>query len=239
MPKFVVWIGVAFLVAGLAMLGGGAWAERDARRFEASALSATGTVVDLVRQRSDSDGRTTYTYAPVVEWSDPAGTRQEFVGSVASSPPSYERGERVAVLYPPGKPGRARIADFTNRYFMPLIFGGLGAVFALVGGGIVLFHLRNRRRIAHLKGAGLPIQAKFLESYRDTSISVNGRHPWRVAAQATHPATGKLCRFESGPVWVDPGPTLAGRTVRVLVDPHDPDSHFVDLSDCVDPDDMA
>lgn len=234
MPKFVLWIGAVFLVVGVGMLAGAAFAERSARQFETEAIAASGTVIDLSRRSSD-DG---YTYAPVVEWFDGAGTRHEFVGSVASSPPSYEVGESVAVRYRAGQPGRARIADFANRYLLPLIFGGLGAVFAVVGGGIVVFFVRNRRRIAGLKTAGVPIQAKFLESWRDTSIAVNGRHPWRVAAQATHPATGKLCRFESGPVWVDPAAALAGRTVRVLIDPHDPDSHHVDLSDCIDPDDL-
>lgn len=235
MPKFVFWIGAVFLAAGLAMLGGAAWVENSARSFETSAITAGGTVVDLSRRSSDDGG---YVYAPVVEWFDDAGTRHEFVGGVASSPPSHAQGERVTVLYPPGLPGRARVDDFANRYLATLVLGGLGAVFALVGGGIAFFHVRGRRRIAQLKGAGVPIQAEFLETWRDSSVTVNGRHPYRVAAQATHPSTGKLCRFESGPIWVDPTDALKGRTVRVLIDPHDPESHFVDLSHCVDEDDM-
>jgi len=236
MPKFVFWIGGGFLFAGLALLAGAGWAENSARRFEAGAERGSGTVIDLARRTSDDGG---YTYAPVVEWRDASGTRQEFVGGVASSPPSYDRGEAVAVLYPPGQPGRARIADFTNRYFLPLLLGGMGAVFSLVGGGIAFYYVRRQREIAHLQNLGLPIAARFVETYRDTSVSINGRHPWRAVAQAVHPATGKLCRFESGPLWVDPAEALAGRTVRVLVDPHDPDSHFVDLSGVVDPDDMG
>lgn len=234
MPRFVFWIGSIFLLVGLGLLTGAFFVERSARRFDASAVSAAGTVIDLARQSSD-DG---YTYAPVVEWYDEAGTRQEFVGSVASSPPAYDRGEAVAVLYPPGKPGKAKVADFTNRWFETLVLGGMGAVFSLVGGGIAFFYLRRRRQVAHLEQAGLPIQAKFLETFRDTRIEVNGRNPYRVAAQATHPATGKICRFESDPIWVDPTEALAGKTVPVLVDPHDEEAHFVDLSSCVDPGDM-
>lgn len=234
MPRFVFWIGVVFLAAGLAMLGGTMWMENSARSFDASALRASGTVIELSRRSSDDGG---YVYAPVVEWFDEAGTRQEFAGGVASSPPAYERGETVRVIYQPGMPGRARVDDFTNRYFGSLVLGVLGAVFSLVGGAITFFYVRNRRRIAHLQGAGVPIQAKFVETFRDTSISVNGRHPYRVAAQAAHPATGKISRFESNPVWVDPTEALSGRTVRVLIDPHDPDSHFVDLSNWVDEDD--
>ena len=58
MPKFVLWIGVAFLVAGVAMLGGAGWAESDARGFEATGVRAPGTVIDFAEQRSKDDGRT-------------------------------------------------------------------------------------------------------------------------------------------------------------------------------------
>src|SRR4051812_34988286 len=37
-------------------------------------------------------------------------------GSVGSSPPAYRVGQRVAVRYPPGRPGSAKIADFQNLY---------------------------------------------------------------------------------------------------------------------------
>lgn len=235
MPKFVLWIGLIFLAAGLALLGGAGWVEKSARAFDATALSASGTVIDMDTRSSD-DG---YVYAPVVEWRDTAGTRHRFVGEVASSPPAYDRGETVAIRFPPGLPGKARIADFSNRYLMTLVLGGLGAVFALVGGAIAFFYWRRRRTVAHLKQRGIPVEAKFVETRVDTSITVDGRHPFRVVAQAVHPSTGKVGRFESDPVWVDPTDALAGGTVRVLLDPQDAGSHFVDLSRWVDEADMV
>jgi hypothetical protein len=209
------------------MLGGAVWSESSARRFEAGAVRASGTVIDLARRRSNDDSSRVsddYTYAPVVEWRDANGARQELVGRVSSNPPAYERGETVAVLYPAGKPGQARIADFTNRYFMPLLLGGLGTIFSLVGGALAFFYVRKRRRIEQGKATGVPITAKFLETWLDTTLTVNGRHPYRVAAQATLPTTGKLRRFDSEPIWVDPSEAIAGKPIRVLVDPADPAS---------------
>ena len=77
----------------------------------------------------------------------------------------------------------------------------------------------------------MPIQAKVVECYRDTSVRVNGRSPWRVVCQATHPATGKLHSFKSEAVWIDPSAQLAGtRACACSSIRRGPKRHLVDLS---------
>ena len=49
-------------------------------------------------------------------------------------------------------------------------------------------------------------------------------------------STGKLRRYESDAIWVDPTAQLHWRPLRVLVDPQDPDKYHIDLSDIVDGD---
>lgn len=238
MPRFVLWIALPFLAAGLAMLAGAFFVEQSARKFEATAARASGVVVDLEYRRSSESGGSG-TYAPVVEWTDPHGRAQRLVGETASNPPSYSRGERVNVLYEPWTPENARIDDFSNRSLAQLILGGMGAIFTALGAGLAWAVVASRRQAARLRASGVPIQATFLESYRDTGTTINGRHPYRVAAQGTHPATGRLCRFESDPIWVDPSATLTAKGVRVLVDPASEKDYLVDLSDCVALDDMV
>ena len=63
---------------------------------------------------------------------------------------------------------------------------------------------------------------------------MNGAHPFRVAAQARDPRSGKLRRFDSEPIWVDPTDQLQGRKVRVLIDPARPEAYLVDLRRVVD-----
>ncbi|MGV2497673.1 DUF3592 domain-containing protein [Pelagerythrobacter aerophilus] len=231
MPRIFAWIGAAFLAFGLVFAAVGLWAWAGDRALAEAGTQASGTVIDLSR-RYDSDSGSTY--RPVVEFHDAKGTRHEFVGSVGSSPPAYSRGETVSVIYDPAAPGRAMIDGFLDRYFLPLVFGGMGGVFAVLGGGLLFFFIRRRRIVARLKDSGVPISAKFVECYRDTSTRVNGRYPWRVVGQATHPTTGKLQSFKSDAIWVDLSEQLRGGDIRVLIDPARPKQHFVDLSDYVE-----
>lgn len=228
MHRIFAWIGTVFLAFGLVFAAIGLWAWAGDRALAETGTQATGTVIDLTRDH-DSDGGSTY--RPVVEFHDAGGTRHEFVGSVGSSPPAYSRGETVSVIYDSAAPGRAMIDGFMDRYFLPLVFGGMGSVFAVLGGGLLFFFIRRRRIVARLKDDGVPISAKFIECYRDTSTRVNGRNPWRVVGQATHPATGKLRSFKSDAIWVDLSEQLRGRDIRVLIDPARPRQYFVDLSE--------
>ncbi|ANY18750.1 Inner membrane protein YmfA [Tsuneonella dongtanensis] len=230
--RFFLWFGSAFAAFGLLFAGVGGWMLFDDLDFQKDALHARGTVVDL-EQRTSDDG---YVYAPIVEWRDQNGTPQRFVGGVGSNPAAYDRGEAVDVTYHRGLPGQARVDSFTERHMGPAIFGGMGSLFAIVGLTLVVLHLRRRRTIASLKSAGMPIQAKFLSCQIDRSTTINGRHPYRVSAQATHPTTGKLHRFDSDYIWVDLSDSLNGKPVRVLCDPTDPEDYFVDLSDYVEED---
>lgn len=231
MNKVALWIGGIFTPIGLIFAAVGGWLYLEDRSLAESGIRAQGTVVELVRSR-DSDGD--YTYRPVVEFLDESGTRHAFTGSVGSNPPSRSVGETVDVIYKPWSPGNAMIDGFFDRFFLPLIFAGMGALFAAIGGGMLFAWFRRRRIIAQLRVSGLPINAKFVECYRDTSTKVNGRSPWRVACQATHPATGKLQSFRSDAIWVDPSEQLKGRDLRVLIDPARPKRYFVDLSPFLD-----
>lgn len=227
MGKVVVWVGGIFAAVGLVFAAGAALVFVKDRSFAESGVRAPGTVIEMIGS-SDSDGG--YTYKPVVEFRDSDGQRHVFASSVSSSPPQYSTGEAVTVIYAPGAPERAIIDSFVDRFLMPLIFGGLGTVFAIIGLGMLFARLRGRQIAAQLRASGLPIQAKVTECYRDTSVQVNGRSPWRVLCQATHPADGKEHSFTSESVWVDPSERLTGKEVRVFVDPARPGRHLVDLT---------
>ena len=227
MGRALVWIGGIFAALGVVFVAGAGWAYLADRRFAAAGTHAQGTVIDMVGSR-DSDGD--YSYKPMVEFRDADGQRHVFTSNVSSSPPQHAAGETVQVIYAPATPDEAVIDSFLDRFLLPLILGGLGTVFAAIGFSLLLARLRGRRIAAQLRASGLPIQAKVLECYRDTSVQVNGRSPWRVVCQATHPATGKLQSFKSEAIWVDPSAQLAGKELRVFVDPARPKRHLVDLS---------
>lgn len=236
MGKILLWIGGIFTPLGLLFAAIGGWFFVEDRQLAAEGLRAEGQVIELVSVR-DSDGGSTY--KPVVEFTDADGRTHRFTSSFSSSPPAHSPGERIEVIYLPADPGRAVIDSFLGRHLFPLIFGGIGTLFACIGAVLVLVYFRRRRAVAELRANGVPIDAQFLECYRDTRIAVNHRHPFRIACQAVHPATGQLKRFESDPVWIDPTALIGDTKIRVLVDLRRPDSYLVDLSPWVDESETA
>ncbi|QTD96091.1 DUF3592 domain-containing protein [Streptomyces cyanogenus] len=134
--------GGLFLVIGLILAG-------VSVSFLADAERAPGTVVDLEwrndhshvsHRKRGNDGPVAY---PVVEFTAADGTRRTFRSSTGSNPPGYERGERVEVLYRADSPEDARINGFASLWLLPLIFGGIGLLFAGIGTVVALV---TRRR---------------------------------------------------------------------------------------------
>lgn len=96
------------------------------RALENQGIEVQGMVVDL-QENYDSDGST---YAPVVQFKTNSGQSVEFVSSYASSPPDYDVGEPVIVVYSPEKPESAIIkgdGQFLHSIFM-LVGGGIAAI---------------------------------------------------------------------------------------------------------------
>jgi hypothetical protein len=98
-----------FLLVGLGMLGGAGYLLVDTRHDVATGVGAEGVVMDLIAEH-DSDGDDVY--YPRVRFVTPAGEPVEFTGSVGFSPPAFDIGEAVAVLYDPSDPRDARIDSF-------------------------------------------------------------------------------------------------------------------------------
>jgi len=234
--KATLWIGALFATFGLVFAGIGLWFFAADLQLAAKGGMTSGTVVAL-HQHYDSDGDRMY--RPEVVFTDKRGTRHRFRSQISSSLPAFSRGEQVQVLYDPAAPGDAAIDSFMQRHFLPAMFTGMGSLFALIGGGLAVNYVRQRRIIAQLKRTGLPISAKFIECYRDTRIKINGRSPYRVVGQATHPATGRLQSFKSALIWLDLTEQLSNQNLDVLIDPARPKRYHVDLSEWVDADQMA
>jgi hypothetical protein len=200
---------------GLTFLAIGGFLAHSSLAFRDGAQSAEGRVIEL-------DGG-----KPVVEFDTPDGTHR-VTGSVSSDPPAYEVGENVTVWYPPDAPEAARIDGWLERWFLPTLFGGLGAVFAGIALGFLVAARRRRRLHEWLRQFGTKVQAKYTGVMHDTSVRINGRHPWRLTAQWQHPATGIVHVFESDTLFFDPSDYVRGETVDVWIDPNDPRRHHLD-----------
>lgn len=223
--------GGLFAVFGLPFAALGLLLIQHAWQFGTTAVETQGVVLRHAKRVADRGT----TYAPVVWFSDQGGGAHRFTSEVGASRPRYREGERVPVLYDPGAPGEA-VIDGWSRYAGGAMFLFLGSVFLAIGGVLLIRPVRKALMIARLRRRGVARPAKLLEVFRDTGLRINGRTPWRVAVQTRNPASGRLKRFESEPVWVDPTDALAGQSPFVLFDPRRPKNFHVDLAPFVDED---
>ncbi len=224
--KAVIIIKYLFTVLGIGMLAGALFMIQDTRSFIAGASRAPGTVIDL--EESESSDSTTY--RAVVRFLDARGAKIEFASSTSSDPPAYSVGEAVEVFYDPAAPQEAKINGFFDLWGGATILGSMGVVFFLVGGGIVLAGALKARRVAHLRVNGRSIEAEFQAVERNTSLRVNGKHPYRVLAQWRNPSTSEVHVFRSDNLWFDPSDFVKGRKIRVLIDKENPRKYHVELS---------
>ncbi|HHJ12480.1 MAG TPA: DUF3592 domain-containing protein [Chromatiales bacterium] len=234
MKKTIRTIALGLGLTGLVLLAGGGYLLVEQQRFDASAIRTTGTVIEVLRSReslssgSSSAHRIEYLYRPRVRFTDDNGAEREFLSSVATRSLQHQPGQQITVWYDPNDPATARI-DRTSDAVAGLMLLGMGAVFLLFGGGFGLYLLRERAR-RRLRQTGTLVHAEIVEVEKNPSLQVNGRTPWRIRAQWKNPTTGKTHLFVSENLWLDPGPFLDNRTVKVYIERNNPKRHYMDVS---------
>ena len=123
-------VGVIFIAIGAIFIGLGIFFFIRTRRFLRTAVETAGTIVEL-RESWGSEGGTVY--SAVVEFQTADGRSIRWEESMASNPPAGQPGEQLVMKYDPANPQRARIAKATRMWFMPVLFGGLGLLFLVIG----------------------------------------------------------------------------------------------------------
>jgi hypothetical protein len=215
-----------FLAIGVILLAIGANITLRAHSFRSRASVASGVVLENVW----SSGSRNMSYSPRVEFRTASGRVVHFVSRVSSQPPAFREGESVKVLYDPDDPTNASIDSFFEQWFGSLILGGLGLVFALVGGIWLSVVARSKRLNEWLQINGTRVLAQLQGVELNRGLEVNGRNPYRIMAQWLNPATNRIHIFHSENLWFDPRRFVSGPTVQVLIDPNDPKRYHMDVS---------
>lgn len=124
------------------MLGVACYYGHTSWSLKQDGYSVGGTVVAL--QESAGSGGSGVTYAPVIRY-EAAGRAHTFTSNNSSTPPAYDIGERVLILYDTADPSRARIDSWGELWLMPVALGGAALVVAVVINTMaVVSLLRNR-----------------------------------------------------------------------------------------------
>ena len=75
------------------------------------------------------------------------------------------------------------VSIFSSEWLFFIIGCGLGGLFVVVGGGMLFFGIRQGFSKIHPYELGQATIGEITDIYRDYSISVNGRNPWRIVYQ--------------------------------------------------------
>lgn len=221
--------GAIFALIGAGLLTGSYYSFSSTRDFVAGAASARGTVIENRYSRSSSSN-SSGTYYPLIKFKMEAGREVTFQGDVGSSPPSFSEGEEMDVYYNPANPEEAKVNTFFQLWFAAVLLGVMGSVFFLIGGGILVAGPLRARKNIWLRENGQKIQTKISAVDLNTSLRVNGRHPYVITSQWTDPHTNTVRVFQSESIWFDPREFIRGEAIGVFIDPNNPNKYFVDIS---------
>jgi hypothetical protein len=132
------WIaGVLCSGMGLTFVACGLWFFHRTCTFLATAATAWGEVIDLETRRAyGRQGKRSYVYSiyhPVVRFPLPDGEMVQFTSQIGSTPPEFQVGQSVKVLYHPAQPQSARIQGFWELWGQATFCAGLGVILLFFG----------------------------------------------------------------------------------------------------------
>ena len=135
------------------------------------------------------------------------------------------------LLYIFGDPSKTTGSfDDPKKNFMMLcgVFTFMGLIFFFVGGSLFVKELRLTMKKKSLVDTGRKIYAVITGVAEDTSMSINGRHPYYAIAQYEDPYSGEKQFYDTTSYDMDLTHTI-GATVSVYIDQTNPKLYFVDF----------
>lgn len=208
-------IGIGLLCGGIAWLANGI-------EFKQTAIEVTAEVVHIESYR-DSDGDRSY--RPYVTYSVNGETYTDIPLHQYSG--DMYVGQEVTLLCNPDHPEQTMITWAV--YLGAGILMGIGAIFALIGIlPIVLTVTKNLKQKKILQN-GQILHATVDNIIWNTSLSVNGRHPYVIHCTYKDEYQDITYRFKSNNLWTDPSPVFPiGSYISVYVDPKNYSHYYVD-----------
>lgn len=105
----------------------------------------------------------------------------------------------------------------------------MGLIFAGIGGGIIAFGQWSAQKEADLRQNGQLIEAEFKSVELNSSLEVNGEHPYRIVAQWHDAPNNRLHVFRSANLWFDPTDYVP-EWVPVYIDRDNPKRYHMETS---------
>lgn len=180
-------IGAIFIVIGIILFVG--IIGRQNRIYTKGTISKISTYTDI-------DG---YDHDEVMVEYEANGKSYESRLNVCST--SFYEGKELNIYYDKNNP---RVIGMKGFDYLFLIFPGIGLIFAIIGvSGLVVIY-RKRKMGVELMKNGEKVFAEYVETVRNLSVMVNGRHPYNIICAWKNPVDGKRYLFKSKNIWFNP-----------------------------------
>lgn len=138
------WFGIPFILGGLLFAGVGVTILLEELRYGSDGVAVTGTVTDLDYRPGSGDDGPTFTIR--YGFTDPSGVERHGATDVGEQEfDAVTIGGPVQVTYLPAEPTKHRVGSPEPQLIVPVAFIGGGLLFAVIGGGLLVFVRAMRR----------------------------------------------------------------------------------------------
>lgn len=220
------YIAGTFMVAGLIMLLAAACLAYRTYQEEQNRIITTGLITDVTRSRSYENKPV---LCPVIRHTA-GGETYTFTSSSCSGSRRYAAGDFAEIAYFPGDPQNAEIHSLPALYAWPIFFIFMGVPFALIGSLPFIIMAMRKKSGKRLLREGTPVRVKVTGVISNTTININGRHPYQIEAQLYNPADNTLTFYYSLNLGFNPAPYIHQEYVTVYLNKQNPRKYYMDIS---------
>ena len=222
-----IWFAIGVLFVGVSVAVYVYGAQLDAR-FAAQGRTTEGVVLGKEIAYSSSSSSSTSSspsYRVMFRFTDERGDTLR--GSATLEPEAWDalvEGGPIEVSYLPDAPRTYRVPGRSDTAaVLSLVFGGIGAALAIVGGFVLFSARRNRRRERELERSGIDAMATVV-SVAPGLLRINGIPQWKLSyrfrdAQGRSHDGSRTLSAQDAQAWQE------GATCRVRYDSRNPRSH--------------
>lgn len=132
-------VGGVFLAVGLAVASVGGFFYLGTQDLLENGLRSTGKVIQL-----NKPGSSRY-FTPVVQFETPDHKTITASCKTGSNPPTHKVNDSVTVIFRATSPEDIYLDEPLELWLAASILGGIGSIFLLVGGGMLVWSFRPRR----------------------------------------------------------------------------------------------
>ena len=133
------------------------------------------------------------------------------------------KGKEITIHYDQNNPNHIVVSNFFDYvllFFMGLIFSSVGVPF-------IISYVKDNTKVKRLLKNGKIVEAKIIDFKENTSIAVNGQHPYYLICSDIN-SPGNI--YKSNPVG-DSCNIVIGNNIKVYVDMNDKRNYYVDIRD--------